>query len=250
MRDPTEPVFPSVVVQLLSSTGSATTSTNALGQYTFAGVLPGVSYEILVRLTNSSTAFSPSFAGSDSDITNTNATAGWTSPFLVSVGANITVDAGIILYSSISGKAFLDSNRNALYEAGFETLVSGIPVKLYSVINFSSPLQTTTTDASGHYTFIKIMPGTYQLEFDIDPLTRTFTTPALFGSDPSIDSDVTSFSELTGVGWTSDLVIITSPSLVGSIGQSLTNIDAGIVDGCGSYFVPGLFNLFSFGSVR
>jgi hypothetical protein len=66
---------------------------------------------------------------------------------------------------SITGTVFCDNNLNGSFTAG-ESLDSGAVV---SLLSGNTVLQTTTTDASGMYSFSNLAPGTY---------TVNLTTPA------------------------------------------------------------------------
>jgi len=111
----------------------------------------------------------------------------------------------------ISSLVWLDSNGNGRYNATTEITIAGVQVQLFNV-DFEL-LATTTTDATGRYTFESIEEGIYFIEF---------TTPD--GLEPTIpnigeelnDSDVDgSFGE-----GTTDLFTVTA-------GQTIEFIKAG-----------------------
>jgi cyclophilin family peptidyl-prolyl cis-trans isomerase len=63
----------------------------------------------------------------------------------------------------VSGFAFLDSNPNGVFNSA-QITIPGMNVNLTGTTNQGSPVSTTaTTDASGSFSFINVLPGTYQL---------------------------------------------------------------------------------------
>ena len=69
-----------------------------------------------------------------------------------------------IIGASVSGRIWADQNADGTLDAS-EVRLSGIPVTLYGATDttFSNPLLTTTTDASGRYTFSNLGVGNYQV---------------------------------------------------------------------------------------
>jgi peptidyl-prolyl cis-trans isomerase A (cyclophilin A) len=63
----------------------------------------------------------------------------------------------------VSGFAFLDSNHNGVFNSSQITL-PGMNINLTGTTSQGTPVSTTaTTDASGAFSFINVLPGTYQL---------------------------------------------------------------------------------------
>jgi uncharacterized repeat protein (TIGR01451 family) len=72
-----------------------------------------------------------------------------------------TLNTPIAVVGTISGRTYLDSNRNGISDTG-EAGVSGVGVGLTgSDILGRSVTQSTTTDANGDYAFNNLQPGTY-----------------------------------------------------------------------------------------
>jgi hypothetical protein len=78
---------------------------------------------------------------------------------------------------TISGTVFTDTNGNGAQDPG-EAGVSGMTVHL-SVNSSGAEDLTATTDASGHYSFTGLAPGSYQVRADLTSgLTLTTANPA------------------------------------------------------------------------
>ncbi|WP_164716242.1 SdrD B-like domain-containing protein [Paenibacillus whitsoniae] len=126
---------------------------------------------------------------------------------------DMTLDAGIYTKGSIGDFVWEDLNANGIQDAG-EPGISGVTVELYDAANLTTPLPggTTTTDASGKYSFTNLDPGNYKVKF----LNPTGYKPTLKdqGGDDAKDSDR---DETTGFSHT---VTLTS-------GQTDNSIDAG-----------------------
>ncbi|NNK89453.1 MAG: hypothetical protein HKO89_02495, partial [Saprospiraceae bacterium] len=106
-----------------------------------------------------------------------------------------------------------DLNGNGLQDSG-EPGVENVIVEL--IDNNGDVINTTTTDNTGAYQFMDILPGNYQLRFDISLITDplTFTLPDI-GGDDNLDSDV------TASGFTEFISL--------EAGDSFSNWDAGLV---------------------
>jgi cyclophilin family peptidyl-prolyl cis-trans isomerase len=65
----------------------------------------------------------------------------------------------------LSGTAFIDANGNGRFDSG-EAILPGIPVSLIGTTNQGAPVNlTVSTDLSGAYSFVNVLPGTYHLQF-------------------------------------------------------------------------------------
>jgi hypothetical protein len=102
-----------------------------------------------------------------------------------------------------------DVNQNGIQDSG-ETGLAGVTVNLLD--GQGNPLQSTTTDSTGHYAFNNLPAGNYE-ERVVAPAGYVFS-PEHQGSDPTRDSDADS----TG--------LISPISL--SPGQIRTDLDAGL----------------------
>ena len=78
-----------------------------------------------------------------------------------------------------------DSNRNGIQDAG-EPGVSGVTVRLLDA-GTSATVASTTTNASGIYSFVSIAPGNYRVEFALPP--GYFFATQNQGSNDARDSD-------------------------------------------------------------
>lgn len=112
--------------------------------------------------------------------------------------------------SQVGDYVWLDLNKNGIQDTN-EKGVSGVTVTLYDANNV--PVATTLTDASGHYLFETVLPGSYSVRFTL-PIEYEFTT-ANAGGDDTKDSDATTDG-------------FTQTFTIGELDQNLT-LDAGLV---------------------
>lgn len=156
-----EPGIGSVRVDLYDSTGTtliASTTTTAGGSYSFTNLTPGT-YQVVET----------DLAGYVSTTPNTVAAT-------VNAGGSATVNFGDYkltggALSSISGVVFNDANGNGNQDAG-ELPISGVTIQLKN--NAGTVIATTTTNASGAYTFSNLTAGTYTVtEIDLAGYSST-----------------------------------------------------------------------------
>ncbi|MBP0492577.1 SdrD B-like domain-containing protein [Pararoseomonas indoligenes] len=177
-------------VQLLNGAGAvvATTTTGTGGAYSFAGVAPGT-YQVQFTGPNGS-VFTAQDRGSDDTVDSDVGANGRSAAFtLASGGSSASLSAGAFVPANINGAndfVFADNNRNGIRDAG-ETGLAGITVQLLNLDG--TVAATTTTTATGGYSFTGLTPGQYQLQF-VAPNGATFS-PRNIGPDDTIDSDVT-----------------------------------------------------------
>jgi protocatechuate 3,4-dioxygenase beta subunit/Ca2+-binding RTX toxin-like protein len=126
----------------------ATTTTDASGNYSFAGVAPGADTIQVVAATGNS--FSP--AGADSSVSSTG-----TQAVTVTSGSSAVVNAGEYAPGTITGNVFADSNADGARQSG-EAGVSGQTVNLIGP-DGQTVIASTKTDASGNYSFTGVVPG-------------------------------------------------------------------------------------------
>ncbi len=98
--------------------------------------------------------------------------------------SNLTLDFGLIVSSGIGDYVWLDQDRDGIQDVD-ETGVPSVTVILYDA--GGTAVLSTTTDASGHYSFTNLLPGNYYLHFD--PPTGYVVTLQNQGSDDAVDSD-------------------------------------------------------------
>ena len=207
---------------------TATTITDASGNYGFSELNPGEEYQ--VTFNESTLPFNHQFTtaevGTD-ETADSDANASGVTPIvtLSSGEDNPTIDAGIYQLASLGDKVFLDNNGDGFQDSG-ESGVSGVTVTLTGG-GADGDISTTTdnttatvaTDADGNYSFTGLTPGEeYQVTFDSGtlPTDAKFTKQDIFGNsfDPN-DSDANE-SGVTSV------VTLSS-------GENNEDIDAGIL---------------------
>ncbi|MEZ0484993.1 SdrD B-like domain-containing protein [Fibrella aquatica] len=146
------------VTVTLVSNGSAvaTTTTNATGLYSFTGLTPGIPYSVSFTTPTGYTATTP-LAGTNTAL-DSNPINGITAPVTLTAGENnSTLDAGFyIIPASLGDYTFIDTNKDGIQNTG-DVPLPGVTVTLF--LN-GSAVATTTTDASGFYSFTGLAPGT------------------------------------------------------------------------------------------
>ncbi|TAE30617.1 MAG: DUF11 domain-containing protein [Cytophagales bacterium] len=211
-----EPPVQGVTVQLYqpgSTSALSTTVTGSDGKYLFSNLIPG-EYYVVFTAPNGMTYTSPN-SGTDATDSDADAVTGRTQTYTLAGGdQNLTVDAGLIpLPASLGDYVWLDNNGNGVQDPG-ESGVQGVTVTLYSN---GSAVATTTTSASGLYSFTGLAPGDYQVVFTA-PVGTTFTQPN-GTTNTAQDSNVTS---TTGQLGGTSIVSLTA-------GQNNPTIDAGLI---------------------
>jgi uncharacterized repeat protein (TIGR01451 family) len=99
--------------------------------------------------------------------------------------------------AALGDRVWLDTNANGVQDAD-EVGVPNVTVNLYQVISDTLQLVgTTTTDASGLYSFTKLVPWTYVVEFV--PPAGYRVSPQDQGADDGLDSDADLVTGRTGV---------------------------------------------------
>ncbi|MDR3662543.1 MAG: SdrD B-like domain-containing protein, partial [Mycobacterium sp.] len=148
-----------VTVDLENAGGTieATAITNSSGNVAFTGLTPG-GYEVAVVA-----------PAGDAVTQQTNVT---TVNTLVSGGTANAVE-GVYVPATITGTAFLDANGDATQDNG-EAGISGVTVTLLNASGTS--VGTTTTNATGGYSFTGLAPGSYTVAFTT-PTNDLATTP-------------------------------------------------------------------------
>ncbi|WP_169921771.1 SdrD B-like domain-containing protein [Spirosoma rigui] len=191
-----EPGIPNVTVELfINGVSSATTVTDASGLYSFTGLTPGSSLSYAVGFTTP-TGYTATVAnqGPD-DAKDSDPVNGLTQSVTLASGENnTTLDAGYyLLTASLGDYVFEDKNANGQQDAG-DLPIPGVTV---SLLSSGTLVASTTTDASGLYSFTGLTPGT--------PYSVSFTSPAGYtatvqntGSDVT-DSDGDLVTGLTGI---------------------------------------------------
>lgn len=160
----------------------ASTTTTATGGYIFTG-LNAATYSVCQPSQPSSTVNGTTTAGGIVPSNGSTGTAGaasnptTTSSQITSIilngdgaGGEVSGSTGNdfaeIIQSSISGRVFLDQNNNGI-QNGADTAISGVTIELLD--NAGTVITTTTTDASGDYSFTNLNPGTYSVREPTQP---------------------------------------------------------------------------------
>jgi RHS repeat-associated protein len=165
-EQPGDPGLSGWTVQLRDTIGNllASTQTGSAGGYSFAGLAPGT-YSVQVVPPSGWTP-----------------TVGPAGSVVVQAGADTIANFGAFQNLTLSGTAFSDRTGDGLHSAG-EPPLAGWTMQLYTVSGgqiSSSPLQTTTTDSLGLYSFTNLGPlpaGTSYVIAEVPPAGWTQTTP-------------------------------------------------------------------------
>jgi hypothetical protein len=170
-----------VTVNLLDGSGNlvASATTDPSGYYSFAGLAAGT-YQVEF-VAPYGYLFSPEDATADTSDSDADPTTGRTAALTLAAGESRSdVDAG--LYSSggsggsggaIGDYVWYDGDQDGVQDAG-ESGFSGATVNLRD--GSGNLLASTTSDASGFYSFAGLGAGTYQVEF-VAPAGYVLTTP-------------------------------------------------------------------------
>jgi hypothetical protein len=207
--------LPGITVRLRDAATDVVISTTTTlaggnaGFYGFENVTPGsyvVEFVVPSGFQTVNNGLGSLSVDNDNDAQSNGRTASFT---LASNQISTTVDAGLIGDASISGIAWIDENFDDIRNPGETQRIPGVQVTLtITPTVLPAPLTlSTTTNASGVYTFTNLPPGTFVLTFT-KPAGYFDITPRV-GSDPTVDSD--------------------APVATGTLsaGQSITTLDAG-----------------------
>jgi uncharacterized repeat protein (TIGR01451 family) len=225
LQDAGEVGFGGQLVELFDekfTTLLATTTTDANGAYNFSGLKAGkygvrfnkpIDYVFTDRNVGGND-------GTDSDAdTSTGGNSGRSAVITVnSDQAVTTVDAGIFKNASLGDRVWNDANSNGIQDAT-EVGIANVAVSLWA--DGTTQVGTTTTNASGLYSFTNLRPGTYQVRV----ATPTGFTVTTRGTNPTSDTD----SNIDATGRTGLITL--------SSGETNNTIDAGYTLGGGS--LPG-----------
>lgn len=215
-QDAGEPGIAGVAVTLLngSSITIGTKNTDSTGYYLFDNLQPGT-YAVRFPaslsdgcvLTTADQAAGDDSADSDADIIS-----GDTISILLGVAEhNPSVDAGYLSpKASLGDFVWKDLNRNGIQDGG-EPGIENIVVTLYN--SAGTAIGTTTTNATGYYSFWDLAPGIYSVGFPLNAgLGCELTTQDQGGDTADSDAD-------TVTGRTTSIIL--------AAGQNDPNWDAG-----------------------
>jgi|JI6StandDraft_1071083.scaffolds.fasta_scaffold00892_9 protocatechuate 3,4-dioxygenase beta subunit len=202
-----------VLVTLYNSGGSAiaTTTTNAAGEYLFAGLADGT-YSVGFANLPAGFDFSLPSAINDATGSDANRATGRTTTVILNAGNrnDRTLDAGLVSNRAVIGNfVWLDTDGDGVQDNdGSEPGVAGVTVTVFRPgfgpdgiagnADDALPVASMITDQNGQYLFSNLLPGDYQLLFSTLPAGLVFTT-ADAGGDDALDSDAATATGLTPV---------------------------------------------------
>lgn len=213
VRTDNESTLPAVTVNLiLDNTIIRTVETDANGTYRFDILDPGT-YIVNIEITNEFIASPMGQTNTDRDVDFD--TSNNTSEIVLAPGQDVSnIDAGFYRFGAIGDFVFLDVNDNGLQDLDDEAF-AGINLSLLDASGNTVMSTSSTTD--GSYRFDMLIPGDYQVQYNVTPGFRS--SQADVGTDDSIDND---FIQDVDLATTETITIISN--------QELTTIDAGIID--------------------
>jgi protocatechuate 3,4-dioxygenase beta subunit len=147
-QDGGEPSLSGVTVKLLNGAGTttlATATTDASGNVSFTGLIPGT-YEVSVVT-----------PGGDSVSQQTNVAT----PATLTSGETANAIEGVYAPASFAAHVYTDTNADSTQNGG-EPNLSGVTVNLLNGAG-TTTLATATTDASGNVNFTGLTPGSYEV---------------------------------------------------------------------------------------
>ena len=206
-------------VRLLDAAGAviAFTVTDTNGTYNFRDLLPGT-YSVQFMAPVGTVFTLANRGGNDDADSDVNMVTGISQKVTLTSGqVDNSLDAGLLIGGSIGDRVWADLDRDGQQDAE-EPGIAGATVRLLNR-DGSVVITTTTTDASGFYTFGNLRPAGYILEF----VTPAAHTPTGVDIGPDLtDSDA-------GAGGRSGVI-----SVLG--GLHVRTVDAGfipsVVDTC------------------
>ncbi|GAB3694307.1 hypothetical protein GCM10027592_15090 [Spirosoma flavus] len=213
IQDGPDTPIPGVIVTLISN-GSvvATTTTDAGGLYSFTGLTPGVPYSVSFTAPTGYTGTAAQVGGVDAVDSDADPVTGLTRSVTLAPGeTNNNIDAGYVpptspvAIATLGDYVWLDLNGDGQQQVG-EPPLAGVTVTL---ISNGTVVATTTTNASGLYSFT-VLPGV--------PYSVSFTAPTGYtGTAANAGPDATDSDPVGG---------ITAPVTL-TAGQVDNTIDAG-----------------------
>ena len=172
----------------------ATTLTDANGNYSFTGLLPG---DYIVKfIAADGSVLSTANQGVDDAADSDAGAGGFTGCYELSPGEyDDTADAGFYQTASLGDYVWVDSNNDGQQNDG-NTGLNGVTVKLYTGAGVFVTSTVTATNAGndGYYLFSNLVPGDYKVEF-VKPSGYAFAKQDI-GADGS-DSDADTTTGLT-----------------------------------------------------
>jgi hypothetical protein len=184
IQDSGETGLAGATVQLLDASGAPIAGksvlTGATGAYSFTGLVPG-SYAVQVTGPAGYSATAKDAGSNDATDSDISTTTGKSGIYTLPSGqTDSSADAGFYKTATLGDLVWLDANGNGVQNAG-EAGVASVAVQLLDSQGNAIAGRSTTTDATGHYSFTGLLPGSYAVKFTA-PAGSQFST-ALQGSD-------------------------------------------------------------------
>eukprot|EP01037_Dinobryon_pediforme_P018860 gene18860-19184_t len=186
-------VLSGVTVQLLDASGNVipgvTAVTDASGAYSFGNLNPGQKYSVQFTAP-SGDVFSKQQAATSPIDSIVNPATGKTAPVTIVSEKDVPdQNAGVYKPASLSGTVFTDVNADGVKESA-DTPLAGQTVQLLDGSGTPISGKTTTTDASGNYSFTNLAPGSYSVK--VTPAAGNTFSPVGTAASPAVDSIVDS----------------------------------------------------------
>jgi len=184
VQDQGESGLYNVTVELHGCDGllAASTATDVKGYYIFSSVMPGSYYVEFVA--PAGYLFCPKGQGGDATRDSDADVDGRTDCFNLLAGENDVVrDAGLYRRASVGDLVWEDVNEDGVQDEGEDGLCN-VTVELHGGDGWL--VASTTTDASGRYSFSELTPGNYYLRF-VAPAGYRFS-PKSQGGDGGMGS--------------------------------------------------------------
>ncbi len=236
-QDAGEPGIPGMIVQLWNSAKTiliGETLTSLTGTYTLIAPLPGT-YRIRVIQPGVMDGFSPKDqAGGDdtddSDLNPSGVNFGFTD--VISIASNVisitNIDIGVILFRTptptrtptpinLGNFVWNDLNHDGRQDAD-EPGIQGVIVQLWNSAK-TVMYDDAVTGASGNYSLVAPLPGTYRIRVVLPSATYQFSPKDQAGADDTDDSDINPSGANEGF---TNVIVIASNVI------SISNLDAGM----------------------
>ena len=190
IQDSGEKGLAGATVQLLDASGAPIAGksvlTGATGAYSFTGLVPG-SYAVQVTGPAGYSATAKDAGSNDATDSDISTTTGKSGIYTLTSGqTESSADAGLLQDRHAGRLGLVDADGNGVQNTG-EAGVASVAVQLLDSQGNAIAGRSTTTDATGHYSFTGLLPGSYAVKFTA-PAGSQFSA-ALQGSDTTLDSN-------------------------------------------------------------
>jgi len=187
-QDAGDTALPNITVNLYRQGDTApfrTSSTDALGRYTFAMLPPGTYFvEFPIAQSSGLVLAAMNKSGDSATDSDANPLTGRTSDISIVAGQKyVEADAGYVSSYSIGNRVWRETDGNGVYNGG-EILVSNAKVQVLDSNNVV--ISTRFTDTQGNYRFDGLSAGTYTVRLPADNWTGLTGAGALNGTTPML----------------------------------------------------------------